>query len=135
MTQRLLVWSGFCIWAISVLLVAGNVTGLFRTFPYAGAALGMVGSSLVSRGFGLRERATTATEERGYSVITLVFVGALMVASWLWLAATFSTTGQPRGGVIGGLAVTVFFNAVFVVAFAEAVAIARAKREKAVQQP
>lgn len=75
--ESILLQVGYCFVASALLVVLGNFTGWFPTFPYAGAALGMVGSSLIARGLGVRQRYITATEERGYSVITLAFL-----ASW-----------------------------------------------------
>jgi hypothetical protein len=131
--KRFLLYVGYFFVASALLVFLGNLTGWFPTFPYAGAALGMVGSSLIARGLGVRQRHTSATEERGYSVITLVFLASLMAVSWIWVAGAID---QPNASTVFiGVAVTIFINAVFVFVFAKAVAIARAKRAPTPQQP
>ncbi|MDP3238504.1 MAG: hypothetical protein Q8S33_34970 [Myxococcales bacterium] len=119
--QRVLPWAALSLWLAGLVLIVGNLTGWFPTFPYAGAAAQIV-ASLVTTIARAERLESSPTVQQKTSIISLVFLFALSAAGWLSVAASFTAPGS---SVALRLLVSGFFTAVFIVLTSNALRAAR----------
>lgn len=119
--QRVLFWLTLALWLAGAILVLGNLTGWFPTFPFAGAVAQIVASVVTTVARAQRLEASP-TAQPPTSIITLAFLFALSAAGWLSVAAALT---EPGAAVALRLLVSGFFTAVFIVLASKAMRAAR----------